>query len=720
MSSRGGFQACLWWELFQMGVGKAPEGPCLGTRQRLPDGKRGAYVWKTYREVERLALEAGSGLLNGDLVPLCCFDSGSDSPLSLRCIGIFAKNREEWIITEHACNAFGITAVPLYDTLGSHSTQFILSETQMKTVVSDGNCLPKLLDALQQHQSQETNKDGSREPLPVKVVITLDDISDTEKETANSLHLQLLPWNKLLEMGRENMIPLTDDVQPTMESLHTICYTSGTTGNPKGVMMTHGNFVAAVSTAVEGPLSERNLYLDSSDCLISYLPLAHVYERFCENLFFSYGGRVGFYSGDTHKLLEDVQVLKPTVFCSVPRLFQRIEDRVISSLQGKSFLARSLFQQGGVQLVSPTIVHLPVGSGEQVSTPCGVLLFRLALLIVFDKFRGLMGGRVRIMLTGSAPLDPYILERMRAFFCCWIVEGYGMTETMGASFLTWNVYDRHPGQVGGVLPCLEFCLLDVSESMGKYSIKDPIPKGELCVRGPTVSSGYFRNPTETAAAIDQDGWLHTGDIVALLPNGGIQIIDRKKNIFKLAQGEYVAPEKIEAVYMQSRFVEQCFVFGFSSESLEMSLLVISSPLVVRQRVSRSLACFAISTLSLPLFSLQNSLVAIVVPDQGQTLKWLAETRGSSSASTGCQPFAELIQDSQLQQAIYEDMQQVGKKQGLKGFELARKIHLRAEQFTVENGLLTPTFKLKRHYAKEVFADEIAAMYAKIHEEHPSS
>ncbi|XP_026190159.1 long chain acyl-CoA synthetase 7, peroxisomal [Cyclospora cayetanensis] len=656
------------WELFQMGVGKAPEGPCLGTRQRLPDGKRGAYVWKTYREVERLALEAGSGLLNGDLVPLCCFDSGSDSPLSLRCIGIFAKNREEWIITEHACNAFGITAVPLYDTLGSHSTQFILSETQMKTVVSDGNCLPKLLDALQQHQSQETNKDGSREPLPVKVVITLDDISDTEKETANSLHLQLLPWNKLLEMGRENMIPLTDDVQPTMESLHTICYTSGTTGNPKGVMMTHGNFVAAVSTAVEGPLSERNLYLDSSDCLISYLPLAHVYERFCENLFFSYGGRVGFYSGDTHKLLEDVQVLKPTVFCSVPRLFQRIEDRVISSLQGKSFLARSLFQQA-------------LGAKIRRLRSSGVPQHALWDRIVFDKFRGLMGGRVRIMLTGSAPLDPYILERMRAFFCCWIVEGYGMTETMGASFLTWNVYDRHPGQVGGVLPCLEFCLLDVSESMGKYSIKDPIPKGELCVRGPTVSSGYFRNPTETAAAIDQDGWLHTGDIVALLPNGGIQIIDRKKNIFKLAQGEYVAPEKIEAVYMQSRFVEQCFVFGFSSE---------------------------------------NSLVAIVVPDQGQTLKWLAETRGSSSASTGCQPFAELIQDSQLQQAIYEDMQQVGKKQGLKGFELARKIHLRAEQFTVENGLLTPTFKLKRHYAKEVFADEIAAMYAKIHEEHPSS
>ena len=110
-----------------------------------------------------------------------------------------------------------------------------------------------------------------------------------------------------------------------------------------------------------------------------------------------------------------------------------------------------------------------------------------------------------------------------------------MTETMGASFLTWDVRDRNPGQVGGVLPSIEFCLLDVSESMGKYSIKDPIPKGELCVRGSTVFVCYLNNPAETKAVIDEDGWLHTGDVAALLPTGGIQIIDRKKNIFKLAQ-----------------------------------------------------------------------------------------------------------------------------------------------------------------------------------------
>ncbi|KAL8434196.1 hypothetical protein ACSSS7_003297 [Eimeria intestinalis] len=248
---------------------------------------------------------------------------------------------------------------------------------------------------------------------------------------------------------------------------------------------------------------------------------------------------------------------------------------------------------------------------------------------------------------------------------------------MGASFITWNVHDTNPGQVGGVLPCLEFCLLDVSETMGKYSIRDPIPKGELCVRGSTVSEGYFNNPSETSGSFDKEGWLHTGDIAALLPNGGIQIIDRKKNIFKLAQGEYVAPEKIETVYAQSRFVAQCFVFGFSSE---------------------------------------NSLVAIVVPDEEQVQRWLKETRGNANAS---QPLSEVIKDPQLQQAILDDMQQVGKREGLKGFEMARKLRLHADPFTVENGLITPTFKLKRHYAKEVFAGEIKQMYQEIHEEQHS-
>ncbi|KAL8446643.1 hypothetical protein Emag_004703 [Eimeria magna] len=146
--------------------------------------------------VERLALEVGSGLLNGDMVPQRTFDSGTGKSLTLRCIGIFAKNREEWVITEHACNAYGFTVVPLYDTLGPHSTRFILEETQMKSVVCDDSCLAKLLDALQEDLAGNSGESKTR--LPVKFIIALDEIPEDQKKQAADLNLDLVPWEGLL------------------------------------------------------------------------------------------------------------------------------------------------------------------------------------------------------------------------------------------------------------------------------------------------------------------------------------------------------------------------------------------------------------------------------------------------------------------------------------------------------------------------------------------
>ncbi|KAL8272271.1 hypothetical protein Esti_003788 [Eimeria stiedai] len=232
------------WELFQRGVGKSAEGPCLGTRQKLSDGKMGEYKHNVcglevnfksvsvvsscgvlFTQVERLALEVGSGLLNGDMVPQRTFDSGAGKSLTLRCIGIFAKNREEWVITEHACNAYGFTVVPLYDTLGPHSTRFILEETQMKSVVCDDSCLAKLLNALQEDRAEDSG--GNKNRLPVKYIVALDDIPEAQKKQAADLNLELVPWEVLLEKGRANMVPLSDAQQPTLETLSTICYTSG-------------------------------------------------------------------------------------------------------------------------------------------------------------------------------------------------------------------------------------------------------------------------------------------------------------------------------------------------------------------------------------------------------------------------------------------------------------------------------------------------------------
>lgn len=173
-----------------------------------------------------------------------------------------------------------------------------------------------------------------------------------------------------------------------------------------------------------------------------------------------------------------------------------------------------------------------------------------------------MGNKLRFMISGGAPLDAVVQEHMKVLFCAPLLEGYGLTETFGPAFLA-NSKDPVAGHVGGVLPCNEFRLRSVPEMA--YNITDTPPRGEILIRGKSITVGYFRDVEETAAAIDAEGWLITGDIAVLLPSGGIKIIDRKKNIFKLAQGEYVAPEKIEGVYSQAPLISQVFVFGYSDK-----------------------------------------------------------------------------------------------------------------------------------------------------------
>ena len=223
--------------------------------------------------------------------------------------------------------------------------------------------------------------------------------------------------------------------------------------------------------------------------------------------------------------------------------------------------------------------------------------------------------------------------------------------------------DVSTGHVGAPLPCCEVKLADIPDM--RYTHADaPHPRGEICVRGPIVFRGYHKAERQTAEVLDGEGWLHTGDVGTWLPGGRLRIIDRKKNIFKLAQGEYIAPEKLEAVFGRAPLVAQVFVYGDS---------------------------------------LKAQLVAVAVPDADVLLPWAAE-RGMS------QDVAALCGDAAVRAAVLRGMQQEGAAARLKGFEQVAAVHLTPEAFTVENGLLTPSFKLKRPQAKAAFEAELAAMY----------
>lgn len=232
-------------------------------------------------------------------------------------------------------------------------------------------------------------------------------------------------------------------------------------------------------------------------------------------------------------------MLKPSLFPSVPRLYNRIYDKItsgVSALTGcKSWLANKA-------------INTKMAALKRSATTQQFFYDK----VVFKKFKSLLGGKVRFMVTGSAPIDPAVLDLLKVAFCCPVLEGYGLTETSAGSSITLP-NDPNTGHVGGPLGCVKWRLMDVPE-MNYLHTDKPYPRGELCMKGPSVFSGYYLRPDKTAEAFDADGWFKTGDICQVYPNGSVKIIDRSKNIFKLSQGEYIAPEKIEGIFVLSPWI----------------------------------------------------------------------------------------------------------------------------------------------------------------------
>ena len=310
---------------------------------------------------------------------------------------------------------------------------------------------------------------------------------------------------------------------------------TGTTGLPKGAVLTHKNLLSFAAAANELMKRGEVYQFTKEDSYLSYLPLAHVFERVVVVTLIYAGGQVGFYQGDTLKLLDDVAELKPTIFASVPRLYNRIYDKVMAGVANASFVASFLFKTAYASKKS----NLATGS---VTHPIWDRL-------VFAKVRAKLGGRVKMMMSGAAPISPDVMDFLRICFSATVQEGYGQTETAAGMTLT-VAQDVTSGHVGVPFPNCEVKLIDLPE-MGYTSADKPFPRGEICSRGNNIFREYYKQADKTAETIDKDGWCHSGDVGQWDAQGRLQIIDRVKNMFKLAQGEYVAAERIETIVWQS-------------------------------------------------------------------------------------------------------------------------------------------------------------------------
>uniref|UniRef100_A0A8C7NIA5 Arachidonate--CoA ligase n=1 Tax=Oncorhynchus mykiss TaxID=8022 RepID=A0A8C7NIA5_ONCMY len=574
------------YDMFQRGLRVAGNGPCLGFRK---PGE--PYQWISYTEVAEQAQVLGSGLLGKGCQP---------NPEQF--VGIFAQNRPEWIISELACYTFSMAVVPLYDTLGEEAMVHILNLAEISLVICDKE---------EKAESLLGNKEKGATPT-LSCLVLFNDCSDAIVERGKNCGVEILELTQLMP--------------PKPQDLAVVCFTSGTTGT-----------ISFYRSLCESSCSLPPLPYVS----ISYLPLAHMFERMIQVSMFCHGARVGFYQGDISLLMDDIKTLKPTFFPVVPRLLNRIYDKVSSVT---SPLRRA-------------VLHYAV-KRKQAELSSGVVRNNsLWDRLVFNRIQANLGGNLRFILTASAPISPTVLSFLRATLGCLIFEGYGQTEcTAGCTFSMPG--DWSAGHVGAPLPCAMVKLVDIPDM--NYYAKNG--EGEICIRGHSVFRGYLKDEEKTAEALDSDGWLHSGDVGQWLLNGTLRIIDRKKHIFKLSQGEYIAPERIENVYMRCVPVLQVFVHGDS---------------------------------------LKSHLIGIVVPDPEVFIDWVKE-RGIIGS------YKELCQHPK---AVLEDMTAVGKEAGLKSFEQLKDLHLHPEMFTVSNGLLTPTLKSRRVDIRRVFQEQITNMYS---------
>lgn len=510
-------------------------------------------------------------------------------------IAIISPNRPEWNMVDFGVQQLGAISVPIYPTVTEEDFRFIFTDSEAKIVFVENKDL------------YQKAKNASKDLPHIKEIYTFLEVPGAKN------------WKEVLDAGKDGDATSLQSYKDAVkgDDLLTLIYTSGTTGTPKGVMMTHNNIISNYKACT--PL----MPVDNTHRALSFLPLCHIYERMLSYLYLAVGVSI-YYAESMETIGDNLKEVKPHMFTTVPRLLEKVYDKIVAKGSEQKGIKKFLF-----------FWALNLGLRYEISKPNGFfydLQLAIARKLIFSKWKAALGGNIRAVVSGSAPLQPRLA---RVFWAAEIpvMEGYGLTET--SPVISVNRCDPKENRIGTVGPLI-----------GGVEVKIAAD-GEILTRGPHIMKGYYKRPDLTEQAIDSDGWFHTGDIGEFTEGKFLKITDRKKEMFKTSGGKYVAPQLIENKFKESRFIEQIMVTGEG----------------------------------------QKFPSALIVPSFDHLKSW-CQIKGITYTTD-----AEMVNNPVIIERIQKEIDELNEH--FAQWEKIKRFALMPRLWTIDAGELTPTLKVKR-------------------------
>ncbi|CAK7894792.1 long-chain-fatty-acid--CoA ligase 1 [[Candida] anglica] len=602
------------------------------------------YRYLSYPDLLTLINDYGRGLVALGLKP-----NQEDK------VHIFAQTSQKWMQTYLATQTQSIPIVTAYDTLGESGLTHSLVQTESNAIFTDNTLLTQLVKPLQKAKS-------------IRYIIHGDEIDPNDKRQGGKMYssakqakekiLEVRPdikfysYNEVIALGKKNKdIPFNS---PKPEDLSCIMYTSGSTGDPKGVVISHENIVAAIAgvSCVAG----RDL-VKRGDRIIAFLPLAHIFELVFELMTFWWGGCLGYANVKTltdtscRNCQSDLSEFKPTIMVGVAAVWESVRKGVLAKVakvpSWKQKLLWSAFK------AKQTFANYKIPGGGIFD-------------VVFKEIKSATGGHLRVVLNGGSPISQDAQVFISTLIAPMLV-GYGLTETCANTTVVEHNHFEY-GVCGTLTGAVTAKLVDVDDA--GYFAKNN--QGEVLLKGKCITNEYYKNEKETADSFTHDGWFRTGDIGEWTANGALKIIDRKKNLVKTLNGEYIALEKLEAIYR-------------------------SNPLVL------NLLAYADQTKVKP--------ILIVLPNEAHLKSFLAKEGIYSESELKSKDLSYLCEDEKVHSVVLKSLLQTGKSQGLKGIELIQNIVLSDDEWTPQNGFVTSAQKLQRKKILAASQEQVDQAYA---------